>query len=191
MVASRGCCAPLPPLCHGRGDTRSFRPPPLCPIESEAVAGRASQKVLPLLRAGAHCPRSSGLQPCLITVMGVPGCRWAAGVGRWARGRVMEPRQHGQPSVPPAGGEGGTVDEGISRLVVAGLISHDPSLAHADPSPSPPVVPASLPEASVLSGSPLRLRVSGCGSCGAADRRRARQKTKKKEGTNARAELGS
>lgn len=89
MVASRGC-PPLPPSAMAAVTPGPFGPLPLCPIESEAVAGRASQNALPLLRAGAHCPRSSGLQPCLITVMGVPGCRRTAGVGCWGRGRQCD-----------------------------------------------------------------------------------------------------
>ena len=74
------------------GDTRSFRRAPLYQASPKLSRAALSQNILPLLRAGAHVHLAS--PPCLITIMGMPGCRWAAGVGCWARGRVMEPHRN-------------------------------------------------------------------------------------------------
>lgn len=49
-----GLLCPPPPLCHGRGDTRSFRPPPPCAQSSPKLSRAALAK---------RCCRSCGLVP--------------------------------------------------------------------------------------------------------------------------------
>lgn len=120
VVASRGWLSP-PPLCHGRGDTRSFRPPSPCAQSSPKLSRAALARM---------CYRSCGLVPTSIWPSTTPHhrhgrARLPVGGGRWTLGAwACDDLGWDGASQEHAPSSCSLFDEGISRLVVAGLISH-------------------------------------------------------------------
>lgn len=81
VASSRGWLSP-PPLCHGRGDTRSFRPPSPCAQSSPKLSRAALARM---------CCRSCGLVPTFIWPSTTPHhrhgrARLPVGGGRWTLG---------------------------------------------------------------------------------------------------------